>query len=115
MNFEEMFSARETAIDWYIGGVGDGFASKIFWKLVPGETFKLKWPSGWTDPTSDGNQTESNDPNDHYRPALTESVGRQYISWDWALKDNDLVNNTLTVKIRRDKRKWVSYFLLKWG
>jgi hypothetical protein len=106
---------NSSPIDWFIKGVGTNIASKLFWRFVPGVEFKLRWPRGWTEPTADGVQTESADPNAHYRPWFERHVGKQCISWDWTVKESDLTGNTLTVKIRRGRAKYASMAIMKWG
>lgn len=84
---------------------GTTFLNKLWWRWMPGVTIKVQWPS----------DKRSADPNDHYREELEKLVGWQGWDWNWGLMDNDVTNNTLTIKIRRGKTKHVSYFLLKWG
>jgi hypothetical protein len=109
------FNIDNRNIEWYIEGVGTSIVSKLFWRFVPGVEFKLRWPRGWTEPTPDGVQIESYNPNDHFRPWLEKHVGKQYINWDWAIKDEDLITDTLTIKIRRGRSKYVSMAVMKWG
>lgn len=84
----------------------------LWWRFMPGEFVHVKWPSGWTKQDQLGNQVRSTDPNDHYRPYLEENVGRQGWDWDWRLDDGSI--NGLTIKIRRDKRKYASIIGLMW-
>lgn len=98
----------------------------LWWRFMPGTEIKVRWPVGKI--TVDHNdprwvdlggavwvELESADPNDHYRPELTEKCGRQGWDWQWDLRDNDAAENKLTVKIRRGKSKYASYFALKWS
>lgn len=92
---------------------------KVWWTWMPGTEIKVPWPTGWTAPVvaEDGSviQTESSDPNDHYRPFLEKKVGRQGWDWQWDLRDHDIIDNTLTIKFRRGKDKWASVAALKWS
>jgi len=104
--------------------------NKLWWKFMPGTTIKVTWPVGpirpiiidaesvdydWIAGGYHVNLDESADPNDHYRPELEKKVGRQGFDWDWCLTNNDIVENKLTVKFRRGKDNWASYFAIKWG
>lgn len=86
---------------------------------MPGVEFKVKWPRGWIllHEMPDGSRvsTESADPNDHYRPQLEKLVGRQGWNWNWDLRDNDIAENRLTIKIRQNKASYASYLALLWG
>ena len=99
---------------------------KLWWRFVPGVVIKVRWPVGplivdhndprWVDlGGAVWVQIDSAEPNDHYRPELTEKCGRQGWDWNWGLADNDVANNCLTIKIRRKHAIWASYFVLKWG
>jgi len=93
---------------------------KIWWQVVPGTEIKVKWPAGpviktFEDQYKSDDELFSSDPNDHYRPELTKIVGKQTRDWDWELKDNDVSDNTLTIKFRKGKEKYASYFAVKWG
>jgi hypothetical protein len=91
----------------------------VWWKLMPGTEIKVPWPHGWTEPvvSADGSivQTESSDPNDHYRPWLVKNVGRQGWDWQWDLRDYDIIDNTLTIKFRQGKSKWATVAAIKWS
>lgn len=102
--------------------------NKIWWNLMPGTIFKVKWPRGWTEPKPAAGggfiQMESADPNDHYRPTLEKLVGKQYWDWDWDWTPGECITansadtgdyNNLAIKIRKGKEKWVTYLLLKWS
>jgi hypothetical protein len=102
---------------------------KIWWRFVPGEIIKVKWPNGKI--TVDHNdprcprwfdcggavsvEFESADPNDHYRPELEALVGKQGWDWNWGMADNDVSANRLTIKIRKKHAHIASYFMLKWA
>ena len=95
------------------------FINKLWWRFVPGTTIKVTWPVGWVvlDEHADGSKvsTESADPNDHYRPWMEQNVGRQRWDWDWTMMDDDINQNRLTIKFRRGKEQWASYFRLRWA
>lgn len=100
--------------------------NKIWWRLMPGTTINVRWPSGnlvvdhnhplwqdmggavWVD------LGFSSDPNDHYRPWLEQNVGRQSWDWDWALKNSDVMNDTLTLKFRYGKQHYATIAALQW-
>lgn len=100
--------------------------NQLWWRFIPGVEIKVIWPNGsllideshptwdWTVGTS-RYWVESADPNEHYRPKIERLVGRQGWDWDWCLKDNDIAENRLTIKFRKGKDTWASYFLLKWS
>ena len=93
---------------------------KIWWKIVPGTEIKVKWPAGpviktFEDQYKSDNELFSADPNDHYRPWLEQNVGKQSKEWDWDLRDNDINNNTLTIKIARGSEMWATVAALKWS
>lgn len=85
---------------------------------MPGTIIKVKWPVGWTDPVpaagSGTFQIQSADPNDHYRPWLTENVGWQGWDWDWAWCNNSDYDN-VDIKFRIGKRKYAVLAILKWS
>ena len=100
-----------------------GTIDTFWWKLVPGVEIEVKWPRGeividesmpqwdWTVGPSKY-IVESADPNDHYRPELERLVGIQKWDWDWKVNPNNL--DILTIKFRKGKAKYASYFALKW-
>ena len=121
---EPMFSMYY--YDNYRVKVAMSFANKIWWRLMPGTTFKVRWPVGkvLVGPNSrefDGTvneipqYVESADPNDHYRPDLEKYIGRQGRDWDWALTDGDVRSNSLTVKIRVGKQKYAAWLMMRWS
>lgn len=95
------------------------WVNKLWWRFMPGKTIRVKWPHGWTEPIPAAGggtiQLQSADPNDHYRPALEKHVGKQGWDWDWMITDNDIRSDSLTIKFRKGKEKWASYFGLKWS
>lgn len=99
--------------------------NKLWWRLMPGTTIKVRWPVGpititESDPRWDWTVgpsqyvVESADPNDHYRMDMEKNVGKQGWDWDWTMMDDDINKNVLTIKFRRGKELWASYFVLKW-
>lgn len=92
--------------------------NRIWWKLMPGTLITVKWPVGWTDPIPAGGggtiQVESADPNDHYRPWMEQNVGKQGWDWDWTLTNNDINENSLTIKFRKGKEKHATIAALRW-
>ena len=80
---------------------------------MPGIELRVRWPAGWTRPDHLGNQVNSADPNDHYRPELERLVGRQGWDWDWRVDPYDI--DGLMIKFRKGKQYHASYFALKWG
>ena len=118
-----------SAYYWHHHGVkvATSFLNKIWWKLMPGVTVKVKWPSGnivvdhndprWQDM---GGAVRvdlgfSADPNDHYRHWMESIVGRQGWDWDWTLMGNDILENKLTIKFRKGKEKFATVALLLWS
>lgn len=98
---------------------GLNFKEKLWWRLMPGKAITVRWPTGWVVLHDDGQggqtSTESADPNDHYRPWLEKYVGRQKWDWDWGMANTDVIDNTLTIKFRKSKEKYISYFLLQYA
>ena len=95
------------------------FIHTLWWRFVPGTTITVKWPSGWAVLADDSNgsitSVESADPNDHYRTALEKSVGIQGWDWNWGCEDDDVTNNTITIKIRQAHAAQATYFQLLWS
>jgi hypothetical protein len=99
---------------------------KLWWRFMPGEVVKLKWPRGMVEVgvnsrAFDGTVNEipqtrwSADPTDHYRPWLEANIGRKGWDWDWRMTDNDAAENRLTLKIRRKHSHHVTLIALKWS
>lgn len=97
----------------------------LWWKLVPGVEFHVKWPMGEVKSMKPKIDIKNNnilvkplsisaDPNDHYRPWLEECVGRQGWDWDWKLSNNDVSKNRLTLKIRKDKKELATVAKMLW-
>ena len=99
--------------------MGLNIRQQLWWRFVPGVVVNVKWPKGWVvlHEAPDGSKvsTESADPNDHYRPELTELVGKQGIHWNWGMADRDATDNRLTIKIIKSKAQYASYFAIKWS
>ena len=104
---------------------GLNIKDKLWWWLIPGTVIKVRWPKGkivvdhndprWRDLGGAMYvEFESTDPNDFYRSELEQIVGRQKWDWDWGFVGNDVNDNCLTIKIRRAKAQYASYFQLKW-
>ena len=103
-----------------------GPISALWWRFMPGTEIKVRWPVGLTKPIpAPGGgfiQTQSADPNDHYRPWLEQHVGRQGWDWDWKIgpiaahnDDGTVVGfDTLIIKFRRGKSKYATMFALEW-
>lgn len=91
----------------------------IWWRWAPGVTVTVKWPTGWTEQDDLGNQTQSSDPNDHYRPWLEKNVGKQGRDWDWrigSVNSNEILEtDTLLIKVRLGKAKFASHMALMWS
>jgi hypothetical protein len=92
----------------------------IWWKIVPGTEIKICWPDGpviksFEDQYMSDQELFSADPNDHYRPWIEHYVGCQGWDWDWALRDNDVLHNVLTIKFRKGKDQWASIAAMKWS
>jgi hypothetical protein len=94
--------------------------------FMPGTMIKVKWPVGDVVITEDDPRwdwtigpskyiVESADPNDHYRPYMEQNVGRQGWDWDWSMLDNDVVQNTLTIKFRKGKEHLATLVALRWS
>lgn len=99
------------------------FINKLWWRLIPGTVFKVRWPTGkivvdhndprWID--MGGTVWVNLGPNDHYRWYMEKYIGRQGWDWDWCLTDTDISKQQLTVKIRRKHRHHATTLLLKWS
>ena len=102
------------------------FLNKIWWKLMPGTLIKVRWPA--SNIVVDHNDPRwqdmggavwvdlgfSADPNDHYRYWMEKLIGKQGWDWDWTLMDNDILENKLTIKIRRGKEKYATIMAMRW-
>jgi len=102
------------------------FMNWIFWYLFPTVEIKLKWPVGYITVDPDHPKWDwslgatlqegfSADPNDHYRPWLEKHVGKQSWAWDWKMTGNDVADNRLTLKIRRDKAEYATIAAIQWA
>ena len=91
----------------------------LWWHYWPGTKITVKWPSGWVVlhemPDGGKTSTQSSDPNDHYRPWLEKNVGKQGWDWDWRIEDNNVTDNTLTIKFRKPKAKWALMAAFLWA
>lgn len=90
----------------------------LWWKYMPGTVISVKWPTGWTEADHLGNQTQSSDPNDHYRPWLEQNVGRQGWDWDWRIGGSANYNevldtDTLDIKFRKGREQYATILTLK--
>jgi hypothetical protein len=105
---------------------GLNIREKLWWRFVPGVVVNVKWPKGqvkvgpshrdgYSGYGPEYEYVDSADPNDHYRPELTELVGKQGIHWNWGMADRDATDNRLTIKIIKSKAKYASYFAIKWS
>lgn len=72
----------------------------LWWKL-PGTVIKVKYPNG--------------DPNDYYRGWIEKNIGKQGFDWNWAFVGNDIVENTLTIKLRMGKGYHATMMRLMWS
>lgn len=73
----------------------------LWWKYIPGVILKVKWPNG--------------DPNDYYREWMEKHVGKQSWDWDWVLYPDDILSNTLTIKLRSGKEIHSTMIGLMWS
>ena len=103
------------------------FIFQCWWKYMPGVKVKITWPTG--DIVVDHNDPRwkdmggavwvnlgfSADPNDHYRPWLEKNVGKQGWHWNWTMEDNDAAENSLTLKVCKNKSKYATLAALKWS
>ena len=101
--------------------------SNLWWKFMPGTTIKVKWPNGpmiqeHIDQYKTDEELLSADPNDHYRPALEQNVGKQGWDWDWRIgsikADNGFGTtgyDTLLIKMRKGRDEYATIATLKWG
>lgn len=100
--------------------------AKIWWHHIPGVTIKVKWPVGeivvdhndprWYDlGGAVWVKFESADPNDHYRLWMEENVGQQGWDWNWDLKDNDVAENCLTIRLRKKHEKQATVIAMQWA
>lgn len=100
----------------------------LWWRLMPGTTIRVAWPTGWTEPVPAAGggfiQMESADPNDHFRPWLEQNVGRQGWDWDWRLGEitgaqgsangpTYLTGDYLDIKFRRGREKYATLFIMR--
>jgi hypothetical protein len=102
-----------------------GIASKFLWKFGRGPEVLVKWPVGWVDLSEWPRiltSWESADPNDHYRPWLTNNVGEQGWDWDWCIgsiaADNGFGTegyDTVCIKLRKKHEHFASVIALKWA
>jgi hypothetical protein len=106
----------KVALSWY---------NAIWWKLMPGTKIKVRWPVGDIVITEDDPRwdwllgpsryiVQSADPNDHYRLWMEQNVGKQGWDWDWAMTDNDLAENRLTIKFRRGREQHAMMAAMNW-
>jgi hypothetical protein len=88
------------------------YYSRLWWKIVPGTVISVPWP---TDDLAFGRR--SSDPNDCFRPWLTDQVGRQSWDWEWDIGDISAYDGRgeLLVKFRRGREQQSLIFSLKWG
>lgn len=100
---------------------------KLWWHFMPGEVINVRWPTGnivvndqdprwqdmggavWVD------LGFSADPNDHYRWWLEKYVGKQGWDWNWGMANTDVIDNRLTIKIRRKYANYATIAALSWG
>ena len=122
---KNFFTIKGKHYDHYMP-CGLNIKEKLWWWLVPGTIIKVRWPKGkivvdhndprWVDLGGAVYvELESTDPNDFYRPELELLVGKQKRDWDWGFVGNDVLENCLTIKIRKAKAYNASYFQLKWS
>lgn len=99
---------------------------RFWWRYIPGVTVKVKWPVGeivvdhndprWYDIGGAARiKFESADPNDHYRPWMEANIGRQGWDWDWKLRDDDVSENMLTIRIRKKHEKQATEVAMRWS
>jgi hypothetical protein len=88
---------------------------KLWWRLMPGTEIVVRWPAGWTEPDDLGNQVQSVDPNDHYRPWMRANVGKQCWDWDWDIKSTGEDEIALVIKFRRGKESQAMQAWIQWG
>ena len=93
--------------------------NRIWWRLMPGITIKVKWPVGEIrlkqEQSDIWDHVRSADPNDHYRPWMKKYVGKQGWDWDWSMIDNDISENKLTIKFRKGKVEFATMAALRWS
>lgn len=103
-----------------------GFIEAFWWKAMPGTVISTRWPVGWTEPVpAPGGgfiQSESADPNDHYRPWLEKNVGKQGWDWNWRIgtvaADNGAGTrgyDSLCIKFRMGKERYATIAALRWN
>lgn len=112
---------------WEIHNRAGNLYDAAWWRWMPGVTISVKWPVGkvfvvdnsdsrWDWTLGASHQLfESADPNDHYRPFLEENVGKQRWDWNWALRDNNVAENRLTIKVRTKHAQWATIVGLQWA
>lgn len=82
---------------------------------MPGTEIVVRWPVGWCEPDHLGNQVQSADPNDHYRPWMEANVGRQCWDWDWDIKQVTDSETQLLIKFRKGKETQAMEAWMLWG
>jgi hypothetical protein len=91
----------------------------LWWKFMPGEIITVMWPIGEVRIRQESSglwdYVRSADPNDLYRPELEATIGKQGWDWDWRLMDKNIEANKLTIKFRKGKTNFASYYVMKWG
>ncbi len=80
------------------------FIFQCWWKYMPGVKVKITWPA-----------EQPADPNEHYRPWLEQNVGKQGWHWNWTMEDNDAAENSLTLKVCKNKSKYATLAAIKWS
>ena len=101
-----------------------GLLDYLWWRFMPGVEIELPWPTGnivvndqdprwcdiggavWVDLGFSAN------PNDHYRPWMEESVGRQ--GWDWNWREGKSID-ILVIKFRKGKEKYATIAAMRWS
>lgn len=89
---------------------------RLWWKLVPGTTIRVKWYPTEGQEIVDPQTFYAMKANCaiYYKPELIVKVGRQGIHWDWCITEQDIAEEKLSIKFFLKKKSWASYFALKW-
>lgn len=98
---------------------------RVWWYFVPWVEVKVKWPVGeivighddprWYDCGATKVAIESADPWDHYGPWLLQNVGRYKWNWEWEVKDHDISENRLTIRIRKKHEQQATAIAMMWS
>lgn len=101
------------------------YFEKIWWYFTPYMEISVRWPKGdvavgysdprWYDCGASLVLIESADPNDHYRPFMEEWIGKQGRDWSWYMRNTDVRDNRLTIRIREKHAVFATHIAIMWN